>query len=141
MLGLGSKPPSACKMSSGTHAQAGEREEEKTKRKERKKERRRGVTGPAALFMTTPADMAPEEQVVHNAIPLKDKMPPLGFSDVHGKAKSSPTVTFVRCQSDASHTDVRLFKPGRIAEHAAATQAVWGERDGDGRAAVQTSVL
>lgn len=67
------------------------------------------VTGPAALFMTTLDDMAPEEQVVHNVIPLKDKMPPLGFSDVHRKAKSSLTVTFVRCQSDASQTDVPLF--------------------------------
>lgn len=59
--------------------------------------------------MTTLDDMAPEEQVVHNVIPLKDKMPRLGFSDVHRKAKSSLTVTFVRCQSDASHTDVQLF--------------------------------
>lgn len=53
------------------------------------------VTSPAALFMTTLDDMAPEEQVVHNVIPLKDKMPRLGFSDVHCKAKHSLTVTFV----------------------------------------------
>lgn len=45
------------------------------------------VTGPAALFVTTLDERAPEEQVVHNVIPLKDKMPRPGFSDVHGKAK------------------------------------------------------
>lgn len=64
--------------------------------------------------MTTLDDMAPEEQVAHNVIPLKDKMPLLGFSDVHRKAKSSLTVTFVRCQSDASHTDVQLFIVGLL---------------------------
>lgn len=48
------------------------------------------VTSPAALFMTTPDDMAPEEQVVHNVIPLKDKMPRPGFSDVHRKANKEP---------------------------------------------------
>lgn len=58
------------------------------------------VTSPMALFATTLDDMAPEEQ---------DKMPLLAFSDVHHKAKSSLTATFVRCQSDASHTDVQLF--------------------------------
>lgn len=67
------------------------------------------VTRPAALFMTTADGTAPEEQVVHNVIPLKDKMPPLSFSDVHRKAKSSLTATFVRCQSDASHAGVRGF--------------------------------
>lgn len=72
------------------------------------------MTSPAALFMTTLDDMAPEEQVVHNVIPLKDKMPLLGFSDVHCKAKSSLTVTFVRCQSDASHTDVQLLTAGLL---------------------------
>lgn len=56
--------------------------------------------------MKTADDTAPEEQVVHNVIPLKDKMPPLSFSDVHRKAKSSLTATFVRCQSDASPTEV-----------------------------------
>lgn len=60
------------------------------------------VTSPAAMFMKTADDKAPEEQVVHNVIPLKDKMPPLRFSDVHRKAKSSLTATFVRCQSGAS---------------------------------------
>lgn len=77
--------------------------------------------------MTTLDDMAPEEQVVHNVIPLKDKMPLLGFSDVHRKAKSSLTVTFVRCQSDASQTDVQLFYC-RTAEDTTATQSV-SERD------------
>lgn len=85
------------------------------------------VTSPAALFMTTLDDMAPEEQVVHNVIPLKDKMPLLGFSDVHRKAKSSLTVTFVRCQSDASQTDVQLFYC-RTAEDTTATHSV-SERD------------
>ncbi len=37
------------------------------------------VTSPTALFMTTLDDMAPEEQVVHNVIPLKDKMSSLFF--------------------------------------------------------------
>lgn len=59
--------------------------------------------------MTTADGNAPEEQVVHNVIPLKDKMPPLSFSDVHRKAKSSLTATLVRCQSDASHAGVRGF--------------------------------
>lgn len=75
--------------------------------------------------MTTLDDMAPEEQVVHNVIPLKDKMPLLGFSDVHCKAKSSLTVTFVRCQSDFLHCST--------AEDAAATQAV-SRRDQAGNA-------
>lgn len=65
------------------------------------------VTSPAALFMKTADDTAPEEQVVHNVIPLKDKMPPLRFSDVQRKAKSSLTATFVRCQSGASRPEVR----------------------------------
>lgn len=45
-------------------------------------------------------------------------------SDVHCKAKSSLTVTFVRCQSDASHTDVQffyLFFSYRTAEDTTAT--------------------
>lgn len=33
----------------------------------------------------------------------------MGFSDVHRKAKSSLTVTFVRYQSGSSHTDVPTF--------------------------------
>ena len=113
--GSGSAPsPSAWKMSGGVNTQ-------QKKRKEKKKPHTHitathlshsRVTSLAALFMTTLDDMAPEEQVVHNVIPLKDKMPPLGFSDVQRKAKSSLTVTFVRCQSDASHTDVQLFTAG-----------------------------
>ncbi len=80
-----------------------------------------------ALFMTTPGDMAPEEQVVHNVIPLKDKMPPLGFSDVHRRAKSSLTVTFVRCQSDASHnTDAQLFTAGLLKTPLPLTASVRG---------------
>lgn len=70
--------------------------------------------------MTTADGTAPEEQVVHNVIPLKDKMPPLSFSDVHRKAKSSLTATFVRCQSDASHAGVRgfiYFIAGRLKKH------------------------
>lgn len=74
------------------------------------------VTSPMALFATTLDDMAPEEQVVHNVIPLKDKMPLLAFSDVHHKTKSSLTATFVRCQSDASQTDVQLFLICRTAK-------------------------
>lgn len=84
------------------------------------------VTSPAALFMTTPDDMAPEEQVVHNVIPLNDKMPLLGFSDVHCKAKRSLTVTFVRCQSDASHTDVQLFTAGLLKTPLPLTPSVRG---------------
>lgn len=61
------------------------------------------------MFMKRADDRAPEEQVVHNVIPLKDKMPPLSFSDVHRKAKSSLTATFVRCQSDASRNEVGEF--------------------------------
>lgn len=76
---------------------------------------------PAALFVTTLDERAPEEQVVHNVIPLKDKMPRPGFSDVHGKAKRGLTVTFVRCQSDASHTDVRLFTEDASATHSPKT--------------------
>lgn len=73
--------------------------------------------------MTRADDTAPEEQVVYNVIPLKDKMPPLSFSDVHRKAKSSLTATFVRCQSGASHTEVRLllfwffFTAGPLKKH------------------------
>lgn len=79
------------------------------------------MTGPAALFVTTLDERAPEEQVVHNVIPLKDKMPRPGFSDVHGKAQRGLTVTFVRCQSDASHTDVRLFTEDASATHSPKT--------------------
>lgn len=86
---------------------------------------------PAALFVTTLDERAPEEQVVHNVIPLKDKMPRPGFSDVHGKAKRGLTVTFVRCQSDASHTDVRLFTEDASATHSPKTHlwAGWRWKD------------
>lgn len=62
------------------------------------------------MFLKTADDTAAEEQVVHNVIPLKDKMPPPRFSDVHRKAKSSLTATFLRCQSGASRRrEVYLF--------------------------------
>lgn len=34
-------------------------------------------------------DAAPEEQRVHNVIPLKDKMPPLSLSDVQAKQRAA----------------------------------------------------
>lgn len=94
-------------MAANTHTQKKKRTKTHTRITTTHASHRR-ATSPAALFMTTLDGMAPEEQVVHNAIPLKDKMSRLGFSDVHRKAKRGPAVTLVRCQSDALHTDVQL---------------------------------
>ena len=52
--------------------------------------------------MTTLDDMAPEEQVVHNVIPLKDKMPPPGLFRCAARSKEQP-------DSDICQVSVRRF--------------------------------
>ena len=47
------------------------------------------LTSPTALFMTTLDDMAPEEQVIHNVIPLKDKMPLWDFQMCIAKQRAA----------------------------------------------------
>ena len=103
--GGGSAPlqaPSACSVNGSVHTHKKKGKKTGNTRKHDTHLSRSRVSGPAALFMTTLDDMAPEEQVVHNVIPLKDKMPPLGFSDVPCKAKSSP-------DSDICQVSVRRF--------------------------------
>lgn len=43
-------------------------------------------------------DMTPEEQVVNNVSPLKDRCLHWTCSDVRSKAQRSQTAAFVRCQ-------------------------------------------
>lgn len=66
---------------------------------------------PAASFMTSLDDTAPEEQVVHNVIPLKD--------EICSAKQRSLTATFVRRHSGAARTSVHLFT---VDGHAAETR-------------------
>lgn len=75
-------------------------------------------------------DMTPEEQVVNNVSPLKDRCLHCICPDVHSKAKRSPTAAFVRRQSEAPHPRVQLFTPGwRTTPPLGQQQHTWDKAD------------